>query len=128
MIDRVHPYEIASKAENKNWRSSIGLMMGAFAIDLHDEQVEAWKAIQHARALGASEESVHRLEQMFYAWPEHTMKDGSRLPFTEANYKAIRADWRDAEKDGRMTAIRLAYTAFFRNQYKQIVTQASEPL
>lgn len=124
MVDRVNPYEIASKAQNKGWRSSIGLMMGAFAIDVHDEQIEAWRAIQQARANGTKPATIARLEEMFFAWPEHNMKDGTRLPFNEANYQAIRADWREAERDGRMTAIRLAYTAFFRERYARIISEA----
>lgn len=120
MIDKVDPYAIASKAENKNWRSSIGVMMGAFAIDIHDEQVHAWRAIQRARVSGASEASITEAEQLFFAWPVHTAADGKQLEFIEANYKAIRADWREAEKDGRMNAIRLGYTAFFRQNYARV--------
>lgn len=125
MIDRVDPYAIASKAPNKGWRSAIGLMIGAFAIDLHEEQTAAWKAIARARSAGAPEQQMAALEEAYFAWPEHALKDGSRLEFTEANYRAIRADWREAEIDGRLTGIRLSYTAFFRERYGWITREAA---
>jgi ABC-type Fe3+ transport system substrate-binding protein len=125
MVDRVDPYAIASAAPNQGWRSAIGVMMGAFAIDVHDEMRAAWNAINDLRARGGSQASLDALDAMFFSWPEHVMRDGSRLPFTEANYKAIRADWRDAERDGRMTRVRLAYTEFFRAAYARVQREAA---
>ncbi len=126
MIDKVNPYEAASKAENKGWRSAIGVMMGAFAIDVHDEQVAAWRAIEGARRAGAPAERILEAERLFFSWPTHATADGRELEFTEANSKAIRADWREAEKDGRMTRIRLGYAAYFRECYGRIGSMMSE--
>lgn len=125
-IDRVDPYLVASRAENKGWRSAIGVMMGAFAIDIHTEQVRAWRAIERARDAGAPDDLLAAMEARFFSWPVHIMADGSQRPFNESNYRAIRADWREAERDGRMNRIRLAYTAFFRDQYATIVEMADE--
>lgn len=130
-IDKVNPYEVASKSPNKGWRSAIGPMMGAFAIDTHEWQTRAWRAIESARQSGASSEAIAAMERAFYAWPLHTIpgKNGAEprtLEFNEANYRDIRGDWREAEKDGRMTAIRLEYTRFFEEQYRRVVKMVGE--
>lgn len=133
-VDKVDPFELASKTPSKNWRSAIKPMMGAFAIDIHHDIRAAWDAMHEAEKRGASPDAVAKMKALFYAWPEHDIvkknADGAtttqRLPFNEANYKAIRADWKDAEKDGRMNDIRIRYTEFFRANYREIVRIASE--
>ncbi|MDX2116226.1 MAG: ABC transporter substrate-binding protein [Planctomycetota bacterium] len=131
LVDKVNPYEAASRAPNRGWRSAINPMMGAFSIDIHDEQRQAWAAIDRARARGADPDLVRRAEELFFAWPTHVIPPtadtpAQTLPFTKDTYKAIRADWREAEKDGRMPAIRIAYTSFFRDSYRTIVRMLDE--
>ena len=132
LIDRVDPYKLATDAPNKGWRSAIGPMMGAFAIDVHEDQVAAWEAIQRARSGGVSEELLANAEGLFDAFPAHTIPaqpaaEGKEavpertLAFNAENYRAIREDWRAAEKDGRMSRVRMGYTAFFRENYRDIV-------
>ena len=121
MIDKVNSYDIASTAPNKGWRSAIGPMMGAFAIDTHADLISAWRAINDAQARGADPALLAQAEALFDAMPTHTMKDGTALPFDEKNYRTIRADWREAEKDGRWQTIRMGYTSFFQSNYRQIV-------
>lgn len=126
LMDKVDPYAIASQAPNRGWRSAVGLMMGAFSIDIHHEQRLAWGAIERARRRGESPDRLAEMERLFFAWPEHRCADGRELPFDESNYAAIRADWRDAENTGRMTRVRLEYTAFFRRNYERIVSMTRQ--
>jgi iron(III) transport system substrate-binding protein len=127
LVDKVNPYEIASTAKNRGWRSAVGPLMGAFGIDVHQELIAAWKAINSAKARGAPADLIAQAEALFYAFPEHTIpakgdKPAQTLPLNEANYRAIREDWRDAEKDGRMATVRLGYASFFRERYARIVS------
>ncbi len=132
MIDKVNPFEIASTTKPKGWREAIGLMMGAFSIDIHPEQVAAWRALNSAKA--AAHPRAAEMEQLFYSMPTHrlTVKnaDGTsetkELPLNPENYKAIAADWADAKKTGRLDSIRVRYMAFFRAQYAAIVRMAAE--
>lgn len=121
-VDRVDPFEVASRVPSRGWRPSIGVMMGAFAIDTGPEQRAAWRAILRARRTpGFPPETLAEMERLFLAWPEHELADGTRLEFSEANYRAIAADtknWRDPVRGARA---RLAYTAFFRECYAEIV-------
>lgn len=133
-VDKVDPFQLASKTPSKGWRSAIKPMMGAFAIDIHHDLRAAWDAMHDAEKRGASPDTVAKMKSLFYAWPEHelTIKnaDGTtttqRLGFSEANYKTIRADWRAAESDGRWNSIRIQYTEFFRNNYQEIVRLAHD--
>jgi hypothetical protein len=120
LVDRVDPYEIATTAPNRGWRAAIGPMMGASAIDNHREMRRAWRAIHDARARGVSPALLEQAEALFFGWPEHTMADGSSVRFGEETYRAVRADWREAERDGRWHGVRIAYTAFFRENYARI--------
>lgn len=119
MIDKVSPFEIASTVKEKGWRSAVAPMMGAFAIDTHSEIKRAWDAMNAARARGAPAERLAAIERAFYAFPDWII-DGKPVPFTEANYKAIRAAWKDAESKGEMPAIKAAWISFFRHQYAEV--------
>lgn len=127
MIDQTDPFKTASTVPPAGWRSAIGPMMGAFAIDTHDQLQEAWRAINEAADRGVPRATLDGMTALFDAWPEHPMPDGTHLPFTKDNFKAIRADWREAEKDGRMAEIRIGYTIFFRDNYRRIVDLARRP-
>jgi iron(III) transport system substrate-binding protein len=120
LVDHTNPFDIASKVKEKGWRSSVGPMMGAFGIDTHQELKAAWKALNRAKAEGTSADTVNRIEQAFEAMPPWTTADGATLDFTEANYKAIREDWKKAEKDGRMPRIKADWIRFFRAKYAEI--------
>ena len=126
MIDKVDPFAAASTVKEQGWRSAIGPMMGAFAIDIHADLVEAWDAMRRAREAGAPAEALAEMDSLFYAFPTHTMPDGSELEFNEANYGAIKAEWSKGGRDGRPTksAMFTEYTRFFRANYRRIVELA----
>ena len=123
MMDKVNPFEIVSKTQERGWRSSIGGMMGAFAIDIDADIKRAWWALAAARARKAP--NLKEMEEAFFAFPEWEIpaKDGApskRLAFTEANFKEIAADWKRAEKDGRWAEIKASWVRFFRGQYLRV--------
>ncbi len=125
------PYETASDTKPVNWRPAIGVMMGAFAIDVGDAQRDAWRALNRAReaakrgVLGADE--LSRLESLFYAWPEHVMPGAGakRLAFTPENLPEIAASWQGQGDPTYMTRCRIAYTEFFRKNYETIVSEVA---
>jgi iron(III) transport system substrate-binding protein len=122
-IDKVDPYAIASKMPVKGWRPAIGVMMGAFAIDVAEEQHAAWAALNRARATeGFPKDRLSEMESLFYAWPTTTGPAGS-FEFTPDNVKAIREIWRDPDAAARC---KIEYTKFFRANYARIV-QLAEP-
>jgi iron(III) transport system substrate-binding protein len=125
--DRTDPFAIASTAKVRGWRDGLIVMMGAFAIDTAPECRAAWSALNSARAdANFPRATLDEMERLFYAMPEHTMLDGSKLPFNEANYKKISDDikrWRDPE---RSALTRIAYTEFFRDMYRRVVDLASQ--
>lgn len=125
MVDRTNPFAIASKVKEKGWRSSVAPMMGAFGIDTHQELITAWTALNRAKDGGASPDTIQKMEEKFYAMPLWTTAEGATLEFTEANYKAIREDWKKAEKDGRLPRIRADWIRFFRENYAAVVAMAS---
>ncbi len=121
-IDKIQPFDDATRAEAKGWRSMIAPLFGAFAIDTHHEMKEAWKAMDRARSAGAPEETIQEMDRLFYEMPIHTMKDGTELRFNAENYRAIRNEWRDREGAARF---KIRYAAFFRANYERIVEIAA---
>ncbi|MEX2218214.1 MAG: extracellular solute-binding protein [Phycisphaerales bacterium] len=121
-VDKVNPFDMAREIPNHGWRSSIGVMMGCFAIDIADEQRAAWAALNRARGNPTfPPDRLAELERLFYGWPMHEMADGTRLLFGEATFKAIEKDtarWRDP---ARTPSARIAYTAFFRRSYEKVI-------
>lgn len=69
MTDLVNPYAIATDAAPAGWRSAIGPMMGAFAIDSAEDCRAAWQAIIHARADNAPANILTAMELRFDAMP-----------------------------------------------------------
>jgi iron(III) transport system substrate-binding protein len=123
-VDQVNPFEIASGTRIRGWRAALGPMMGAFAIDIADEQRAAWGALNRARANPAfPADRLGEMERLFYAWPEHRMPDGSAITFSEENFPAIRTQWREPDVLARS---RIAYTNFFRENYRQTRRLAGE--
>lgn len=126
-VDRgIDPFAAATQVKTQGWRGAIGLMMGAFSIDIADDQREAWRYLTAARKdVGVSKEKLAELEQLFYAWPTTPTADGPNagktLDFTAENLRAIRNEWRNPDTQARL---RIAYTTFFRNNYRQLVADA----
>lgn len=124
--DRTDPFTIASATKVRGWRSGMIVMMGAFGVDSADELRAAWAALRAARADAAfPKDRLAEMESLFYALPEHTLKDGTTLPFNEANYRTISDDvksWSDKE---RGPLARIAYTEFFRSNYRRVVALAT---
>lgn len=131
MVDPVSPFEIASTVKERGWRSAVAPLMGAFAIDTLRELQAARSAFEAAKTRGTdsggadsggkNSTRLAEMERLLYALPPWTNADGTVLEFTEANYKAIREDWKKAEKDGRMAAVRAGWIRFFRGNYARVV-------
>lgn len=119
MIDKANPFELASTTKPAGWRGTIGMMMGAFAIDISKEQYEAWRALIAARSeQGFPKERLEEMERLFYAFPETTMPDGKKLAFIPENVRALTSAWKDATFKNRCE---IAYTEFFRANYRQVL-------
>lgn len=122
-VDKVDPFKIASPVASKGWRSLIGPMFGAFAIDVHHEMRTAWDAMHRAKQNPDADPAlIAQMEDAFYAMPLHTLPSGETLEFTEANYRAIRADW--AARD-RAAELRIEYTKFFKARYAEVTRLAA---
>lgn len=132
MADKTNPFDIASDTPRRGWRDGMIIMMGCFGIDTSFELRAAWAALVAARGNTTfPPERLAEMERLFYAMPEHELrdKDGStrRLLFSETNYKAISDDtarWRDPAKGPRA---RIAYTQFFRENYRRVVELGEQP-
>mgnify|MGYP000591138021 CR=1 FL=1 len=122
MIDGADPFELASKVKPAGWRSGIGIMMGAFAIDIAREQRDAWRALWTARRDPRFPADVREeMETLFYAFPETTLADGRVLAFTPETFKDVRGVWRDPAAQARCE---IEYTAFHRRNYRRVVELA----
>lgn len=150
-VDNVNPFQIAAKLPNRGWRSSIALMMGCFAADLPDELRAAWTALNRARAGSAPSETLAEMERAFYAFPTRDAVEritAARFPGTalppnaaldfsdsvtdagdpklnpkgEDNCKRIISSWSDASLRARL---KIAYTEFFRENYRRVVALAN---
>jgi iron(III) transport system substrate-binding protein len=123
-VDQVDPFTLASDTTPKGWRSGIGVMMGAFAIDTADEQRAAWRALHRAKADPAvARATVEEMERLFYSWPVTMAADGTELEFTPQNFKAIGAVWKDPALRDRCV---IGYTEYFRAVYRRIVRMPGE--
>jgi len=121
-VDKVDPFAIASPVQSRGWRSSIGIMMGAFAIDSAKEQRQAWRALTRARQDPDFDPDVlAQMERLFYAFPPCRDAEGRTLEFTEQNYRAIRGAWRDPDLKERAA---IQYSIFFRANYRRVVELA----
>lgn len=119
LMDQVRPFDVASKDKPSGWRSSIGIMMGAFAIDSAADQRAAWAALNAARRTQAFPVAIlAEMERHFYSWPTQQMPDGTTLVFSAPNFRPIRELWKDPEQQARC---RIAYTRHFRESYATVV-------
>lgn len=118
LIDQIDPFAIASGNRPANWRAAIGVMVGAFSIDLLDTQREAWRVLNVARSTpGFDAAKLAQMEAAFYAFPETPGKDGASLAFTAGNFRAIREVWRPSVPG----ELEIKYTNFFRERYQEVI-------
>lgn len=126
------PYDEASDTKPARWREAIGVMMGAFAIDVGDLQRQAWRALTRTRQAASTNpalsETVAAMESLFYAWPDHTMPagDGRTLAFNPRNLPEIAASWQSRDDPTYMARCRIGYTEFNRSNYRRIIAMASD--
>lgn len=121
-IDRVDPFAVASPVEQGEWRPLIGPVLGAGAIDLHEDMTRAWRAMRQARLRGAPAPVVEEMERLFFAMPIHPFEDGSRVVLAPANASRVAGEWSDRE---RAAELRLEYMRQFREHYDRVVGLAS---
>ncbi len=119
----LRPFEIVSHASLQGWRPLIDKVMSAFAMDIHHEMTQAWAAIARAKASG-DETLTARMEAAFFALPPHRFADGQEVEFSPEQFKPIRDDWRNPLREPEL---RIAYTAFFRAQYRRVLDMG-EPI
>ncbi|HZW10211.1 MAG TPA: extracellular solute-binding protein [Phycisphaerales bacterium] len=141
LIDKVDPYQIVSDAAPAGWRSAIGIMMGAFAVDTHDDIGEAWRALRDARTRALPAPLIAEAETLFYAFPgteqldrhwaelfgdaEPRLPSDAKLPFTPENYGAIRAVWREPAVQSRLAIV---YSRCFAENYRRITELLRNPV
>ena len=122
MIDKVNPFELATKVKPAGWRDAIGIMMGAFSCDIADEQRAAWAALIRARMDPSfPSDRLAEMESLFYSFPATRAQDGAELEFTPQSFKAIKERWDQAKKAGTLADILIGYTSFFRGNYRRIL-------
>lgn len=137
LIDKADPFAAASDAPLGAWRSAIGLMMGAFAVDNHEQIAHAWRALRDARDRGVDPAVIAQADTIFFAFPtpeqveRHwaalfgdprptdavTLPDDAKLPFTPENYRAIRNTWREPGVESRLAIV---YTRSFAENYEHV--------
>lgn len=118
MVDRLAPFEAASKAKPAGWREGLGIMMGAFGVDTGREVREAWKALIRARAGGAGADKIQEMEALFYAFPETITTEGEKLAFTPENFAKIAAIWKQPKLRGQCE---IQYTRYFADNYRRVI-------
>lgn len=119
LVDKVNPFEVASPTKPAGWRDTIGVMMGAFAIETADDQYAAWAALRAARADPSfAPAQLAEMDSLFHSWPTTIMPDGAELAFEPRHVKAITTAW----KDGTFkSACEVRYLRFFQSNYRRIV-------
>jgi ABC-type Fe3+ transport system substrate-binding protein len=121
-VDKVDPYAIVSKHPSLGFRGAIVPMFRAMVVDTHHDLRLAWRAILDARATpGFPPDVLAEMERLFDAMPEHTLADGTTLPFNGENCAAIT---RDLKIPHQASAWRIHGAAFFRDTYRRIADLA----
>jgi ABC-type Fe3+ transport system substrate-binding protein len=125
-VDPVNPFSIARPvtAGVPDFYNAVAPLAHAMAIDVHADLKDAWGAIVQ----NPEHPQRARMLELFDAMPpELTVTvsgDGDlALEATQAMYKALTERWKD--EDQRL-ADRLAWTAFFRSNYQEIVRLAGQ--
>jgi hypothetical protein len=119
-IDKVNPFEVASKNRPSGWRDGIGPVLGAFGIDNAEQLRRAWKSIIDARSMeGFPPDVLAEMERRLDAMP-YTVdpRSGEAIAFSAANFRKLAAIWKSREA---MPRIEIAYTRFFRGEYAEVV-------
>jgi iron(III) transport system substrate-binding protein len=120
-VDQVDPFTFASNHRPANWRPAIGLMMGAFSIDVLDDQRAAWEALAKARAdRGFDRDRLAAMKRAFYAFPTTPSEpdgSGEGLRFTAGTFRRLQSIWSNPRV---MARLEIAYTNFFREQYRSV--------
>ena len=127
-VDQIDPFAVVSDVENPGWRTGVQVMMGCFAVDVAPQCRKAWRAIARAeRDERFPREVLDEMRRLFFAWPETpvdaegaftTGEPAETLPWSEANYRRIRASWRPP---GAQARAEIVYTRFFLENYRKIV-------
>jgi len=129
MIDKVDPFTIASQVKPAGWRDGIGIMMGAFAIDVSHQQRKAWAAVQRVKLDPKfPQATAAAMEELFFAWPTTPVlpsKPGevmavgeAAIPFTKETFAKVNEQWK---RPGVKAAMEIRYTNFFRECYVRII-------
>lgn len=126
MVDKVDPFEVASQVRPAGWRDAIGIMMGAFAIDVSHAQREAWAALNRVRQQGDKPQLAAAMERVFFAWPATPVFDDAgevvasepAIPFRQDTFAKVREQW---SKRGVRAKQEIAYTQFFRECYRRVI-------
>lgn len=140
LIDKVDPFTAASDTPPAGWRSSIGMMMGAFAVDNHERIRHAWLALRDAREAGVDPATVAKAEAVFFAFPSPeqierhwlqlfgkahpdnpraiALPADAKLAFTPENYRAIRNTWRNPAVQSRLSIV---YAQVFAENYEHVI-------
>jgi len=117
-VDKADPFTLVSDVKNPGWRKGVQVMMGAFGIDIANDCRAAYKALNDAKASGRfSDDEITELDDLFFAFPE-TEVDGEMVPFSEATYHQVRNEWK---KPGREAVLKIEYTNFYRDNYRELV-------
>ncbi len=109
MIDRVNPFEIAEPVAEgvPSYNSVIPTLLHAMCMDIHDELRAAWRAIY------TCEDPALKAEML---------AEFDRMPFTHAELFEAKQSWKN--NDRKKQEDRMAWTAFFRAQYRKVVAMA----
>ncbi len=110
MVDRVDPYAIARPVPDGTpyYFSELPTYLHAMCMDVHDDLKAAWAAINRTEDT--------RLKQRMLA-------EFDKLPFTFEEFTNVRRSrWK--VKPGSEDEDRLAWTLFFRDQYRKVVDMA----
>ena len=129
--DKVDPFAAASKAKPLGWRDSMIMLMGCFGVDAADELREAWRVLRERRAdKSVDAATLAKMEELFYSFPPHVMRDGSTVAFGPATARSIVADLKPLppDKDGNLSKgestraqrIRAGYTEYFRATFREL--------
>ncbi len=119
----VQPFADASTAPINGWFRIIERIFGAAAIDIHDEMRAAWAAMHEAQARHADPALLEAMDRAFFAFPDHPFPDGTTLSVNPDNIVPILDDWRNPDRE---PILRMAYTKFFRDQYREVLRLAGE--
>lgn len=125
-VDKVNPFDMVEPIDqwDRNIRTFIPPLFSAMCIDTHHELKEAWHAIN---AAGKSHPDYEEMMAIFLSMPEAKNMDGEVVSLASADHIAdVKARWR-SDPSGREAELdRIAWTAFFRDNYRKIVRMARD--